>query len=100
MSFSRAADFTATAASTLTNVVNSVFANFDGVGAGTLLAANSASLINVSGGSIAGTYLVVNDPTAAFSATSDLVINLTGYSGTLPGTTTGTAGLSVSSVFI
>jgi Ca2+-binding RTX toxin-like protein len=100
-SFSRAADFTATAATTLTNVVNSVFADADGTGsAATLFAANSAALVNVTGGSIAGTYLLVNDPTAAFSATTDLIINITGYSGTLPGVSTGSAGLTVSSVFV
>jgi Ca2+-binding RTX toxin-like protein len=100
-SFSRAADFTATATSTLTNVVNSVFADADGTGSPTTgFAANSAALVNVTGGSIAGTYLLVNDPTAAFSTTTDLIINITGYSGTLPGVSTGSAGLAVSSVFV
>jgi hypothetical protein len=99
-SFSRAADFTATATSTLTNVVNSVVLDADGTGSPTTgFAANSAALVNVTGGSIAGTYLLVNDPTAAFSATTDLIINITGYSGTLPGVSTGSAGLTVSSVF-
>jgi Ca2+-binding RTX toxin-like protein len=100
-SFSRAADFTATATSTLTNVVNSVVLDADGTGSPTTgFAANSAALVNVTGGSIAGTYLLVNDPTAAFSATTDLIINITGYSGTLPGVSTGSAGLTVSSVFV
>jgi hypothetical protein len=30
------------------------------------------------------TYLIINDSTATFSATNDLVINLTNYRGTLP----------------
>jgi Ca2+-binding RTX toxin-like protein len=100
-SFSRAADFTATTTSTLTNVVNNIFADADGTGsAATGFAASSAALVNVTGGSIAGTYLLVNDPTVTFDATNDLIINITGYSGTLPGVSTGSAGLAVSSVFV
>jgi hypothetical protein len=35
--------------------------------------------------SIRGTYLFINDGSAARSNSTDLLINLTGYSGALPG---------------
>ncbi|MGL5059563.1 MAG: bluetail domain-containing putative surface protein, partial [Microcoleus sp.] len=79
---SRAADSTAT---TLQNVVTQVFADADGALAGNqALGINSAALVVVTTGSIAGTYLTINNGTAGFQASGDLVVNLTGYTGTLP----------------
>ena len=81
-SFSRAANNTAT---TLTSVVTSVFADANGALAGLqALGVNSAALVVATNAAIAGTYLVVNDGTAGFQAANDLVVNLTGYTGTLP----------------
>jgi VCBS repeat-containing protein len=57
------------------------------------LAAGAAALV-VSTGSIAGTYIVIDDGIAGFNATNDLVINITGATGTLPTNPT-----SVSSFF-
>lgn len=42
-----------------------------------------AVVITVSGGAAAGTYLYVNDTTAATDPTNDLLINITGVSGTI-----------------
>ncbi|MCZ2207350.1 bluetail domain-containing putative surface protein, partial [Cylindrospermopsis raciborskii] len=66
----------------LRSLVDSVFLDANGAVSGNQsLGSNSAALI-VSGG---GTYLIVNDGTAEFNTGTDLVINITGYSGTLPG---------------
>jgi hypothetical protein len=46
---------------------------------------NSAALVVSTTAGIGGTYLVVNDGVAGFNSSTDLVINMTGYSGTLPG---------------
>lgn len=43
--------------------------------------ANGAAVVTVSAGSAAGVYLVLNDGTEAFSASTDAVIQLTGTSG-------------------
>jgi subtilisin family serine protease/methionine-rich copper-binding protein CopC len=81
-SFSRAAN---SAATTLENVITQVFTDANGALAGNqALGINSAALVTVTTASIAGTYLVINDGTAGFQASNDLVINLTGYTGTLP----------------
>ncbi|MDQ2096844.1 MAG: bluetail domain-containing putative surface protein [Tychonema bourrellyi B0820] len=81
-SFSRAAD---SAATTLQNVITQVFTDANGSLAGNqALGINSAALVVVTTASIAGTYLVINDGTAGFQASNDLVINLTGSTGTLP----------------
>jgi hypothetical protein len=81
-SFSRATDSTA---ATLTSAVTSVFADADGALAGSqTLGLNSAALVVATNAAIAGTYLVVNDGTAGFQTANDLVVNLTGYTGTLP----------------
>ncbi|MBK6958196.1 MAG: Ig-like domain-containing protein [Nitrosomonas sp.] len=42
-----------------------------------------AAVVTVSGGAAAGTYLYVNDTTAGLSATNDMLINITGVSGTI-----------------
>ena len=81
-SFSRAANSTAT---TLQNLVNQVFTDANGATTGNQeLAVNSAALVQVTTGAIAGTYLVINDSTAGFQSSNDLLINITGFTGTLP----------------
>ena len=81
--FTRAAN---SAAATLADVVNNVFTDANGALNGNQsLAINSAALVNVTTAGIAGTYLVINDGIAGFQSNQDLVVNLTGYTGTLPG---------------
>ncbi|MCL6750540.1 calcium-binding protein [Nostoc sp. CCCryo 231-06] len=81
-SFTRAADKTAT---TLVNLANQVFTDANGGVAGNqALGVNGASLVRVTSGAIAGTYLAINNSTAGFQANSDLLVNLTGLTGTLP----------------
>ncbi|WP_369751913.1 Calx-beta domain-containing protein [Microcystis sp. T1-4] len=81
-SFSRAADSTVT---TLQNLINQVFTDANGATTGNQeLAVNSAALVQVTSGAIAGTYLVINDSTAGFQSSNDLLINITGFTGTLP----------------
>jgi Ca2+-binding RTX toxin-like protein len=81
-SFSRAANSTAT---TLQNLVNQVFTDANGATTGNQeLGVNSAALVQVTTVAIAGTYLVINDSTAGFQSSNDLLINITGFTGTLP----------------
>ncbi|GAL94788.1 Calx-beta domain-containing protein [Microcystis aeruginosa] len=81
-SFSRAADSTAT---TLDNLVNQVFTDANGATTGNQgLGINSAALVQVTTGAIAGTYLIINDSTAGFQSSNDLLINITGFTGSLP----------------
>ena len=81
-SFTRAADNTAT---TLQNLVNQVFIDANGASGGNqALGVNGAALVRVTSGAIAGTYLAINNSTAGFQANSDLLVNLTGLTGTLP----------------
>jgi Ca2+-binding RTX toxin-like protein len=90
----RAANSTAT---TLTNVVNSVFTDANGALTGNqALGVNSATLVEITTASIAGTYLVINDGVAGFQSSNDLLVNITGYSGTLPAL----GSIDVSSFFI
>jgi Ca2+-binding RTX toxin-like protein len=92
--FTRAANSTAT---TLTNVVNSVFTDANGALTGNqALGVNSAALVSVTTSGIAGTYLVINDGVADFQSSNDLLVNITGYSGTLPDLGT----IAVNSFFI
>ncbi|MDZ8259261.1 calcium-binding protein [Nostoc sp. ChiQUE01b] len=80
--FSRAADSTAT---TLVNLANQVFTDANGASAGNqALGVNGAALVKVTSGAIAGTYLAINNSTAGFQANSDLLVNLTGLTGTFP----------------
>ena len=80
--FARAANSTAT---TLTSVVNNVFTDANGGLTGNqALGVNSAALVNITSSGIAGTYLVINDGVAGFQSGNDLLVNITGYSGTLP----------------
>jgi hypothetical protein len=81
-SFSRAADSTVT---TLDNLINQVFTDANGAITGNQgLGVNSAALVQVTTGAIAGTYLVINDSTAGFQSSNDLLINITGFTGALP----------------
>ncbi|BAF99921.1 Calx-beta domain-containing protein [Microcystis aeruginosa] len=80
--FSRAANSTVT---TLQNLINQVFTDANGATTGNQgLGVNSAALVQVTTGAIAGTYLVINDSTAGFQSSNDLLINITGFTGTLP----------------
>ncbi|TRU83365.1 MAG: calcium-binding protein, partial [Microcystis novacekii Mn_MB_F_20050700_S1] len=80
--FSRAADSTVT---TLDNLINQVFTDANGAITGNQgLGVNSAALVQVTTGAIAGTYLVINDSTTGFQSSNDLLINITGFTGTLP----------------
>ncbi|MEG4859557.1 bluetail domain-containing putative surface protein, partial [Microcoleus sp. K1-B1] len=81
-SFSRAANNST--ATTLQLLVNQVFIDANGGLAGNqALGINSAALVVATNASIAGNYLVINDATAGFQASNDLVIKLT-TTGTLP----------------
>jgi Ca2+-binding RTX toxin-like protein len=83
LSFTRAAN---SIAATRTALATQVFTDANGLLAGNqALAANSAALVQVTAGAIAGTYLFINDSTAALSSTNDLLVNITGFSGALPG---------------
>ena len=80
--FTRTVD---SSAANLTTVVNNVFTDANGAITGNQsLAINSAALVEVTTTSIAGTYLVINDSTAGFQSTNDLLINITGFTGTIP----------------
>jgi len=74
----RAADSTAT---NINTIVANVFADANGAQAGNQpLGINRAALVKAN----TATYLIINDRTAGFQSSSDLVINLTGITGTLP----------------
>jgi RTX calcium-binding nonapeptide repeat (4 copies) len=89
-SFSRAAN---NASTTLATAVTQVFTDANGALAGNqALGLNSAALVVATNAAIAGTYLVVNDATAGFQSANDLVVNITGYTGTLPALGTITPG--------
>ncbi|MFN7256843.1 MAG: Calx-beta domain-containing protein [Microcystis sp.] len=80
--FSRAAN---SAATTLTNVVNAVFTDANGSLAGNqALGINGAALVQVTTTGIAGNYIIVNDNVAGFQSANDLLVNVTGITGTLP----------------
>ncbi|NCS10387.1 MAG: hypothetical protein GPJ08_04145, partial [Microcystis aeruginosa G13-09] len=94
ISFSCAADSTVT---TLDNLVNQVFTDANGATTGNQgLALNSAALVQVTTGAIAGTYLIINDSTDGFQSSNDLLVNITGFTGTLPAL----GSINVSSFFI
>ncbi len=93
-SFSRAANSTVT---TLQNLINQVFTDANGAITGNQgLGVNSAALVQVTTGAIAGTYLVINDSAAGFQSSNDLLINITGFTGALPAL----GSINVSSFFI
>jgi hypothetical protein len=81
--FSRAADNPSV--TTLLQLATTVFTDANGaLGNNQPLAANAAVLVRATNPAIAGTYLLINDNTAALNSSNDLLINLTGHSGTLP----------------
>jgi hypothetical protein len=83
-------------ARTLSDLAAAVFRDANGAIAGNqALGANRAALVVASKSSIRGTYLFINDGSAARSNSSDLLINLTGHSGALPGL----GGIGVGTVF-
>lgn len=72
-------------ASTLSSVVNAVFQDSNGQISGNQpLGLNAAALVLATAPAIAGLYLVVNNGSAGFQSAQDVVVNLTGYTGTLP----------------
>ncbi|MFM9160654.1 MAG: bluetail domain-containing putative surface protein, partial [Dolichospermum sp.] len=92
--FTRASDSTA---STLSIVANNVFVDANGLRLGNqALGTNSAAIVQVSTPGISGTYLIVNDNDSSFSPFDDLMINITGYQGNLPGV----GSISVSNFFV
>lgn len=42
-----------------------------------------AQVVTFTAGASAGTYLVINDSTVGFQGANDIVINITGFSGTV-----------------
>ncbi|MEB3195130.1 MAG: bluetail domain-containing putative surface protein [Cyanobacteriota bacterium] len=73
-------------APTLSALAVSVFLDANGAVAGNQpLAANRATLVVATNPVIAGTYLFINDGNAARSNSNDLLINISGHSGALPG---------------
>jgi len=81
VSLSRAAD---TTASSLFILAKQVFVDSNGAESGNQpLGKNSAAIAVVTSG-VTGTYLIVNDFGTGFNSSRDLVISITGYSGTLP----------------
>ena len=88
--FTRAAD---SATTNINTIVNNVFADSNGAQAGNqALGLNWAALVRAN----TATYLIINDGVAGFQSANDLVVNLTGITGTLPALGT----ISVSSFFI
>jgi hypothetical protein len=89
--------FTQATNSTTTNIntiVTNVFTDANGATAGNqALGINSAVLVR---DNTASTYLIINDGTAGFQSANDLVINLTGLTGTLPALGT----IAVNSFFV
>jgi VCBS repeat-containing protein len=78
--FSRAANDSV--ATNLTSLALGVYSNADG--AGNALIAGGAAIVVASNTSVIGTYVVVDNGDGAFNTNTDLVINITGYSGALP----------------
>jgi ABC-type branched-subunit amino acid transport system ATPase component len=73
------------AATTLNNVITAVFTDANGAVTGNqALGINSAALVQVTTAGIAGTYIIVNDNVAGFQSANDLLVNVTGITGTLP----------------
>lgn len=60
-----------------------VYAGITGIAASVAGGAVSGAVVTVTAGGAAGTYLYVNDATAGVSNTADMLINITGVSGTI-----------------
>lgn len=81
--FSRATDATGTG---LAEVVSAVFSDANGLLNGNQpLGLRSAALVVAPALSPTATYLVMNDAVPGFQPSTDLIINITGYTGNLPG---------------
>ncbi|MEB3317097.1 MAG: bluetail domain-containing putative surface protein [Cyanobacteriota bacterium] len=81
--FSRAGDNRT--ATTLRQLAASVSADANGALPGNQpLAAKAAALVRATQPAIAGTYLLINDNAGALNTSNDLLINLSGHSGTIP----------------
>ncbi|GCA95618.1 bluetail domain-containing putative surface protein, partial [Microcystis aeruginosa] len=79
VAFTRATDSTTT---NINTIVTNVFTDANGATAGNqALGINSAALVRDNSSS---TYLIINDGTLGFQSANDLVINLTGLTGTFP----------------
>ncbi|MCZ8192386.1 MAG: hypothetical protein O9326_22355, partial [Microcystis sp. LE19-338.1B] len=92
VAFTRATDSTTT---NINTIVTNVFTDANGATAGNqALGINSAVLVWVA--NTTTTYLIINDGTAGFQSANDLVINLTGLTGTLPALGT----IAVNSFFV
>jgi hypothetical protein len=73
-------------ATSLNDLAAAVFADVDSQRRGNqALAANAAVLVRATNRPIAGTYLLINDKIASLNTRNDLMINITGYAGRLPG---------------
>ncbi|MCA2759485.1 ELWxxDGT repeat protein, partial [Microcystis sp. M145S2] len=91
LAFTRATNSTTT---NINTIVTNVFTDANGATAGNqALGINSAVLVRDNSSS---TYLIINDGTAGFQSANDLVINLTGLTGTLPALGT----IAVNSFFV
>jgi Ca2+-binding RTX toxin-like protein len=72
------------ASTTLLSLVQSVYADANGAVTGNqALTLGGAAIVASNSAVIAGTYLIIDDGIAGLS-TNDLVVNITGFSGTLP----------------
>jgi hypothetical protein len=92
VAFTRATDSTTT---NINTIVTNVFTDANGATAGNqALGTNSAVLVRVANATT--TYLIINDGTAGFQSANDLVINLTGLTGSLPALGT----IAVNSFFV
>ncbi|MFN6185199.1 MAG: ELWxxDGT repeat protein [Microcystis sp.] len=92
LAFTRAANSTTT---NINTIVTNVFTDANGATAGNqALGTNSAALVRVANATT--TYLIINNGTAGFQSANDLVINLTGLTGTLPALGT----IAVNSFFV
>lgn len=82
--FSRAANNST--ATTLSDLAADVYRDANGsLTDNQPFAANAAALVVASRAPIAGTYLLINNSIASRDSSNDLLINITGYSGSLPG---------------
>ena len=92
VAFTRATDSTTT---NINTIVTNVFTDANGATAGNqALGTNSAALVRVA--NTTTTYLIINDGTGGFQSANDLVINLTGLTGTFPALGT----IAVNSFFV
>ena len=76
----------ATTTTSINTLVNNAFADANRALAGNQpLGLNAATIVVATSGGLKGTYLVVNDAVAGYQSANDLVLNITGYSGSLAG---------------